>query len=138
MFSKKIENNIIDYIIVSPIEEIFINVLVDDNHFIVQTNITYVLLEDKKDIYAGHKILDITSYKGVLGFHNAINDVIVYILEHMEERMYFENDIYELITTSAKDFSELEKKCAIANSKEGGFFGNNKGFVKWKKEYHNE
>ena len=46
MFSKKIENNIIDYIIVSPIEEIFINVLVDDNHFIVQTNITYVMLED--------------------------------------------------------------------------------------------
>jgi len=104
-----LEDGTIDYIVVSEKEEIFINVVVDNN-IILLTNVGMINTADKEMIFNGHMTVQTVEYRGMLGFFMALNSVYSYILSKVDSGEFLMSDIEDLACETTKDISYLKRE----------------------------
>lgn len=113
MIIKKVsvDENTIDYVLYSPTEEVFINVVYDKQFVITLTNVSVVNVADKEEIHSGRMKLTGKEYKGTLGYFMAMTNVMGYVLAKIEKGVgYLENDVLDLTKMIIKDVNFLREK----------------------------
>lgn len=111
MFKNNIGSNSMDYIIVTPIEEIFVTTIFDNDFYILETTVSIIDANDKEKINRNIMDLGLKTFSGYQGTLKVLEYIMNYYNKNKEAKMYYESDILEFTNKFIINNMDIKNRC---------------------------